>query len=99
MITNALLEHPWLSPVTLVLLVVLGPIVGSWLVPRPKWAWSLTGLSLLPVALLTSAPVDVEIVLRCTVQWSLPTPGRVELMAWVALLLARTQVREAAAPA
>ena len=50
-------------------------------------------------AAMTLAPVDVEIVLRCTVQWSLPTPGRVELMAWVALLLARTQVREAAAPA
>ncbi|WP_248579358.1 VanZ family protein [Nocardioides sp. InS609-2] len=88
MITDLLLEHPWASPTALAVLVVLGPVVGWWLVARPRLAWWLTGVALLPVALLTLVPVDRELYARCTVQWSLPTPGRVELMANVVLLVA-----------
>lgn len=88
MITNVLLEHPWLSPTALGLLVVLGPIVGRWLVSRPRLAWWLTGLSLLPVAFMTLVPVDRVLFETCTMQWALPTPGRVELMANVALFVA-----------
>jgi glycopeptide antibiotics resistance protein len=87
-ITDVLLEHPWLSPTALVLLVVLGPILGSWLACRPALAWSLSGLSLLPVAFLTLVPVDRVPFERCAVQWALPTPGRVELMANVVLFVA-----------
>jgi VanZ like protein len=87
-ITDVLLEHPWLSPTALVLLVLLGPVVGSRLAARPRLAWWLTGVSLLPVAALTLVPVDRELFARCTVQWALPTPGRVELMANVVLLVA-----------
>ncbi len=88
MITNLLVDHPWLSPTALGLMVVLGPVLGRWLAPRPGLAWMLAALSLLPVAILTLVPVDRVLFARCTVQWSLPTPGRVELMANVVLLVA-----------
>lgn len=88
MITNALLERPWLSPLLLALIVVLGPVVGSWLVGRPRWLWSLLVLSTIPVVVLTMVPVDRVLVDRCTFQWSLPTPGRVELFANLVLFVA-----------
>lgn len=88
MVTNVMIEQPWLSPAALGLLVVLGPLVGAWLVPRPRAAWWLTGASLLPVAALTLVPVERELFARCTVHWALPTPGRVELMANVVLFVA-----------
>lgn len=88
MITDVLVEHPWLAPAALVLLVVLGPVLGTRLVGRPRLAWWLTGVSLLPVVALTLVPVDRELFARCTVQWALPTPGRVELMANVVLFVA-----------
>lgn len=56
MITNVLLANPWMSPVALGLFVVLGPVVGGWLLFRPRLAWFLTGVSLLPVAALTWFP-------------------------------------------
>jgi hypothetical protein len=87
-ITNVLVEHPWLSPAALVVLVAIGPLVGRLLVSRPLLAWQLTALSLVPVALLTLAPVDRELFDRCSVQWILPTPGRVELMANLVLFVA-----------
>ena len=64
-----------------------GPFAGAWLVPRRTTAWLAVGASIVPVALLTLVPVDRELVARCTVQWSLPTPGRVELMANVVLFV------------
>ena len=77
-----------MSPTALGLLVILGPVVGRRLVNRPRLARWLTGASLLPVAVLTIAPADRRLFERCTVQWSLPTPGRVELMANVVLFVA-----------
>lgn len=87
-ITDFLLEHAWLSPTALGLLVVVGPVVGGWLVSRPRLAWILMGASLIPVLALTLVPVDRELFARCTVQWALPTPGRVELMANLVLFVA-----------
>ena len=86
-ITDVLLEHRWLSPVALTVLLVSGPLVGAWLVRRPRAAWLLGGASLVPVALLTLVPVDRELDVGCTWQWSVPTPGRVELMANVVLFV------------
>ena len=88
MVTNILLDHPWLSPAALAVLVVLGPVVGRWLSTRTKLAWLLAGASLLPIALLTLVPVRRQLFARCTLQWALPTPGRVELMATVILFVA-----------
>lgn len=88
MITNYLLQHAWMSPAALALLVVVGPILGSWLVPRPKVAWWLLGASLVPVAITTLVPVERRLEQFCVVQWALPTPSRVELMANVVLFVA-----------
>ena len=88
MITNPLLDHPWVTPAGLAILVVLGPLVGMRLVPKPRLAWLLTGVSLLGVAALTLSPVDRQPFAVCTVQWVLPTLGRVELFANVALFVA-----------
>jgi VanZ like family len=86
-ITDVLLANPWLTPAALVALVVGGPIVGARLVARPRVALRLAGLSLLPVAALTLVPVRRELYEFCAVQWSLPTPGRVELFANVVLFV------------
>ena len=88
MITNLLLEHPWLCPSLLAAMVALGPLVGPWLLDRPAAAWGLAGLSLAPVAALTLTPVGVLTNRGCTLQWALPTFGRVELLANVVLFVA-----------
>jgi hypothetical protein len=87
-ITTILVEHPWMSPAALAALLLLGPFVARWLAARPRLAWAATALALLPVALLTLVPVDRELVERCEVAWTLPTPGRVELAANVILFAA-----------
>lgn len=76
-----------MSPAALGLLVVLGPFGGAWLARRTRLAWLLCACALVPVALLTLVPVDRELFARCTVQWALPTPGRVELLANVVLFV------------
>ena len=76
-----------MSPAGLLLLVVLGPFVGAWLARRDTLTWLLCAGALVPVALLTLVPVDREPFARCTVQWALPTPGRVELLANVVLFV------------
>jgi hypothetical protein len=86
-LTDLLLERPWMSPAALGLLIVLGPFVGARLVRRDTLARVLCAGALVPVALLTLVPVDRELSARCTVQWALPTPGRVELMANVVLFV------------
>lgn len=88
MITDVLLEHPWMAPTAMVLLVALGPIGAARLVATPRLAWTLFGAFLLPVAITTLIPVDRQIDAFCTVQWVVPTPGRVELMANVVLFVA-----------
>ncbi|QTE28160.1 VanZ family protein [Pengzhenrongella sicca] len=88
MITNVLLAHPWMSPLALALLVAGGPLLGRSLVRRPRLAWWLLGVSLVPVAVTTLAPVGRRVEQFCLVQWSVPTPSRVELMANVVLFVA-----------
>jgi hypothetical protein len=81
LITNVLLSHTWLTPTALVVLLVGGSFAGARLARRRQLAWGLAGISLVPVALLILVPVDRELFARCTVQWALPSAGRVELMA------------------
>ncbi|WP_069385892.1 VanZ family protein [Cellulosimicrobium cellulans] len=87
MISTLLVAHPWFSPAVLCALVLLGPLAGRWLLQRPRVAWTLFGVSLLPVVLLTLVPTSREVFERCAVGWVLPTFGRVELMANVILLV------------
>jgi len=87
MITDVLIDRPWMSPSALVVMVVLGPIVGMWLVFRPRLAWYFLAASLLPVAVTTLMPVDRRLDEFCVVQWAMPTPSRVELMANVVLFV------------
>jgi VanZ family protein len=87
-ITTILVEHPWLSPTALAVLVVVGPLAGAWLLTQPRAARVLLAASLLPVAMLTLVPVDRKLYSRCEVAWSLPTVGRVELAANVVLFVA-----------
>jgi hypothetical protein len=87
-ISTILVEHPWVSPTALVLLLVLGPLMGRWLTTRPMLPWLLSALALLPVALLTLVPTDRVVYERCDLAWALPTIGRVELAANVALFVA-----------
>lgn len=88
MITDVLLDHPWMTPVALAVLIVLAPIVGGWLVGRTKVAWGFAGLALVPVVALTLVPVDRQLYERCTIQWVMPTPGRVEVFANLVLFVA-----------
>ncbi|SDG22107.1 VanZ family protein [Klenkia brasiliensis] len=91
MITNWLLDHPWATTAGLVTLLVAGPLVAAGLAGRPRAAWWLAALALVPVAVLTLSPGPgtVEDV-RCTVQWALPTLTRVELLANVLLFVPPT---------
>jgi len=86
-ISTLLVQYPWFSPAVLALLVIVGPVAGRWLYGRPRIAWTLCGISLVPIVLLTLVPSSREIVERCTVAWALPTFGRVELMANVILFV------------
>lgn len=92
MITDFLIEHREAAPLLLVAAVVLGLVVGRLLVPRPRWAWGLCGVAVVGVVALTLVPSPSSVVgdVRCTAQWALPTFGRVELLANVALFVPPT---------
>lgn len=93
MITNVLLDHSELVPVALVL-VALACAGAGYLALRARGhgrriLWTLLALSVLPVLALTLVPAARrrdEVVL-CVVQFSVPSPGAVELLANVALFL------------
>lgn len=88
MITNFLLDHSALVPVAILLVALVCAVLGHLLAGKRRILWALTGVSLVPVFALTLVPtvhtID-EIV--CTVQFSLPSLGAVELLANVALFL------------
>ncbi len=88
MITTVLVDHPWLSPTALVLLVILGPLVGRLVADRPGTAWLLTGLGALAVLVLTVLPTDRRAFERCEIAWTLPTVGLFDLAAIVVLFVA-----------
>jgi len=87
MIADVLIQYKWVATAALVLFIAVGPFVGMALVRHPRLAWALTCLTLLPVAALTLVPVRRQLFEVCSVQWSLPTVGRVELMANVVLFV------------
>ncbi|WP_344004592.1 VanZ family protein [Nocardioides lentus] len=87
MITTVLVEHPWLTTVGLVASVALGPLVGWWLVGRPRLTRWLAAASLAPVVVLTLAPTSRSLDVGCVAEWSLPTLGAVELVANVVLFV------------
>nr|WP_240897422.1 VanZ family protein [Kineococcus vitellinus] len=83
-----LITHRWITPALLLVHVVIGPVIGAWLVSRPRLAWASTALSLLPLAALTLVPVDRHLSVSCAVQWDWPTPARVESFANLVLFVA-----------
>ena len=87
MVMNSLIEHAWIPSAALVFLVIAGPLAGRWLLSRHKLAWGAFAASLVPLGLFTLAPVSRELYARCTVEWAVPTPGRVELVANVVLFV------------
>lgn len=52
MLSTVLVEHPWLTTVTLAALVLLGPLAGAWLVAHRRTTAVLLGALLAVVALL-----------------------------------------------
>ncbi len=88
MISTVLVDHPWLTTAAFAALVLLGPLLGAWLAPRPRAAYALAGLSLLPAVVLTLVPTDRDVPVGCAVEWAAPTFGAVEVMANVDLLVA-----------
>jgi hypothetical protein len=85
MITNFLLDHPVLMPVTMALIAIVCVVVGYVLVHARRTLWTLAGLSLLPVVALTFLPALGRSFVFCVVQFSMPTWRSVELLANVAL--------------
>jgi hypothetical protein len=88
-ITNALLAHAAVVPLVLLALVVGCGSLGVLARGDRRWLTALLALSLVPLVGLTLVPaarprVDEEL---CTVQFSLPGLGSVELLANVALFV------------
>jgi len=88
MITNFLLDHSALVPVAILLVALVCAVLGHLFAGRPRVLWALAGVALVPVFALTLVPTGRTIdEIVCTVQFSLPTLGSVELLANVALFL------------
>ncbi|MEW1959659.1 VanZ family protein [Kineococcus sp. NPDC059986] len=87
MLSTLLVTHPWVTPLLLAAVVVVGPFAGAWLVRHRRLAVALTVLALVPVAALTLLPVDRELYARCVAEWALPTPARVESFANLVLFV------------
>ena len=87
MLSRTLAEHPWLTTSALVVAVVLGPIAGAWLVPRPRMTSSLLRPASVGVILFTLLPIHRNVTPGCTVEWHFPRLGAVEVMANVVLFI------------
>ncbi|ANN16024.1 hypothetical protein SD37_10485 [Amycolatopsis orientalis] len=88
MITNFLLEHSALVPVAILLVALVCAVLGHLFAGRRRVLWTLAAVALVPVFALTLVPTGRTIdEILCTVQFSLPTLGSVELLANVALFL------------
>lgn len=87
-ITNWLLDHPWATTAGPLVLLVAGPLLAAGLAGRPRVAGWLAAAWLVPLAALTLSPTGrVTGTVGCTVQWSLPSWGAVELVANVLLFV------------
>ncbi|UMO99373.1 VanZ family protein [Amycolatopsis sp. EV170708-02-1] len=88
MITNFLLDHSALVPVAILLVALVCAVLGHLFAGRRRVLWALAGVAMVPVFALTLVPTGRTIdEIVCTVQFSLPTLGSVELLANVALFL------------
>jgi hypothetical protein len=90
-ITNVLLDNSALVPVALFLVVAVCVGVGLLVLRARRYGrrilWVLVALSVLPVVALTLVPTSRRVDgVGCVVQFSMPSPGSVELLANVALL-------------
>jgi hypothetical protein len=87
MIATLIAEQPWLSPALLLVLIVVGFMIGPWLLARPAVAWALSIASVTAVLVAAVLPEDRELHARCEAAWSLPTPDRVEPFANLVLFI------------
>lgn len=85
MISTILAEYPWIIRVGLPMLAVAGFLVGWWLAGRPRLAWWLAALALVPIVLLVLLPDDREVAAGCVLGWTLSLGP--EVLANVALFL------------
>lgn len=85
MLSTILVEYPWLTSAAFFMLVLLGPIAGAWLVPRPFVTRMALALSIVTLTLLTLIPTTRAPSVGCAIEWALPSFGAVELMANVIL--------------
>lgn len=91
MVTIFMLAHPTLTPV-LMALIALACIVAGYLLLRARrygrqMLWTLTAISLLPVAAMTLSPALGRSFVFCVFQLSMPTLRSVELLANVAMFI------------
>ncbi|PSL08109.1 VanZ like protein [Haloactinopolyspora alba] len=91
-ITNVLIENSTLVPVVFVLIAVACVGVGYLILRTRRHGnralWILVLLSVLPVAVLPLVPTSTGgDGITCTIQFHMPTPGSVELLANAALFL------------
>lgn len=90
MLATLLVTHPWLTTVSLLGLVVLGPVLGAWIEDRRRVGQVLLAAALLVVVVLTLYPTDRQLTVGCTVEWAWPTLGAVEYVANVILFVPLT---------
>lgn len=81
LVLNFLIENRWVTGILLVSALVLSPLVGVWLSRRTGLARAATMLAGVGVLAFVLTPVDRELFAVCTVEWTLLTFGRVELVA------------------
>lgn len=90
-ISTFLVAHPWLTTVALVACLVGGPLVAVALLHRRRAALLLGVAAVVPVVVLTLTPASAGPTgIACAAEWSLPTLGRVELVANVVLFIPPT---------
>ena len=91
MITNFLLDHSAIVPVVLLLVAVVCVGAGYVIVRRRhagRALWALATVSLLPIVALTLVPTGLGLdEVACAVQFYVPTLGRLEMLANVALFV------------
>lgn len=87
MLTTLLVSAPWLVPAGLACFAALSPFLGVWLASRPRTRSLLLWASVATLLLLVFLPTGRELSVQCAAEWTLPTPGAVEVFANVALFV------------
>lgn len=68
MLSTILVLYPWLTTVAFAGLVVLGPLLGSWLVTRPRVTTALLSLAATAVVFLTLLPTSRALEVGCAIE-------------------------------